>query len=297
MAGVTAIDTSVAEVTVKPAVPETLPLVAVTVVVPAASALARPCEPAALLMVAAAVLDEPHVKVVVMFWVELSENVPMAVNCCVVPMAALLPAGVTAIDVKVAAVTVNCVAVALILPWLATILDVPATSAVAQPREPDILLIVVTAGVAEAQVTELVRSCVEPSVNVPVATNCWVIPAATLGFAGVIASDLSVALVTVSGALAEVIAPRVAVMLAVPTATAEAPPLVPAALLTVAVPSASDAQVTDVVKSWVELSVNIPVAVNCWVVPAAITLLDGVTAMETSVALVTASAKVALLPR
>ena len=32
--------------------------------------------------------------------------------------------------------------------------------------------------------------------------------------------------------------------------------------------------------SWVELSVNVAIAVNCWVAPAGIVVLAGVTAME-----------------
>ena len=39
-------------------------------------------------------------------------------------------------------------------------------------------VIVATAGVADAQVTWLVRFCVELSENVPVAVNCWVFPLA-----------------------------------------------------------------------------------------------------------------------
>ena len=50
-------------------------------------------------------------------------------------------------------------------------------------------LIVATDGVAEAQVTGLVRFCVVPSENVPVAVNCCVRPLAMLGFAGVTAID------------------------------------------------------------------------------------------------------------
>ena len=72
LAGVTAIDTSVAEVTVSVVLPEMLPLVAEIVVLPAAAELARPCEPPALLIVATLVLDEAQVTCVVRFCVELS---------------------------------------------------------------------------------------------------------------------------------------------------------------------------------------------------------------------------------
>jgi hypothetical protein len=55
-----------------------------------------------------------------------------------------------------------------------------------------VLLIVATDVVAEAHVTEFVMFCVELSLNVPVAVNCWVLPFAIDGFAGVTAIDTSV---------------------------------------------------------------------------------------------------------
>jgi hypothetical protein len=67
LVGVTAIDTSVAEVTARVVVPETIPDIAVIVVDPAATALAKPLEPAALLMVPIAVFDEAQVTAVVRF--------------------------------------------------------------------------------------------------------------------------------------------------------------------------------------------------------------------------------------
>lgn len=60
-------------VTVKVAVAEMFPDAAVMVVVPAATAAARPMEPEALLMDAIPVLEELQVTVVVRFWVVLSE--------------------------------------------------------------------------------------------------------------------------------------------------------------------------------------------------------------------------------
>ncbi len=72
-------------VTVSVAVPVTLPDVAVIVVEPVAPAVANPLELDALLMDAIVVLDELQVTVAVRFCVELSEYVPVAVNCWVVP--------------------------------------------------------------------------------------------------------------------------------------------------------------------------------------------------------------------
>ena len=73
LVGVTAMDTSVAEVTVSVVDPDLLPDVAVIVVEPAAAAVASPLEPAALLMVATPVLDEFQVTDAVRFCVVLSE--------------------------------------------------------------------------------------------------------------------------------------------------------------------------------------------------------------------------------
>jgi hypothetical protein len=65
-------------VTVSDVLPITLPLVAVMIVEPAAApAVARP----ELLIVAMVVLDDAHSTLAVRFCVELSLNVPVAVNC------------------------------------------------------------------------------------------------------------------------------------------------------------------------------------------------------------------------
>ena len=59
------------------------------------------------MIVAAAVLDEAQVTVLVMFDVVPLLNVPVAVNCSVLPAATEEFAGVTAIEVSVAAVTLR----------------------------------------------------------------------------------------------------------------------------------------------------------------------------------------------
>ena len=71
-AGVTAIETSVAGVTVSKVEPWIAPCAAVTVTVPVPSAVASPSKPAALLTLASAGLDELHNAVAVRSWVELS---------------------------------------------------------------------------------------------------------------------------------------------------------------------------------------------------------------------------------
>ena len=112
--------------------------------------------------------------------------------------------------------------------------------------------------------------------------NCWFVPAAIDGLAGVTAMLWRVAAVTVS-TVEPLTSPRVALMLDVPAATPWARP----AALIVATEVVAEAQVTGPVRSAVEASRYVPVAVNCWVAPAAIEGLAGVTAMLCRVAAVT----------
>jgi hypothetical protein len=238
--GVTAIDTSVAAVTVSVVLPTMLPLVAEIVLVPTFSADARP----PLVIVAVAVVPEAHVTLAVRFCVELSLYVPVAVNCCVFPATTDGFTGVTAMDTSVAAVTVSVV-LPTMLPLVAEIVLVPAFSADARPP----LVIVPVVDVPEAHVTLPVRFCVELSLYVPVAVNCCVPPAVTVGFAGVTAMDTSVAAVTVSVVL-PTIPPLVAEIELVPAFSADArPPLV-----IVAVAVVPEAHVTLPVRFCVELS-------------------------------------------
>jgi hypothetical protein len=97
--------------------------------------------------------------------------------------------------------------------------------------------------VPELHVTVPVKFCVEPSLKVPVAVNCWVLPLVIDGFAGVTAIDCSVAAVTVSTVAPE-IDDDVAVIVEVPT---PAPLARPAALI-VAVVVVPDDHVTAPVK-------------------------------------------------
>ena len=151
VAGVTTIEDNVTWAgTVRVAVPVLLPVagveVAVMVAVPAATAVARPL----LLTVATDALDELQVTCVLISRVVPSEYVPEAVNCWVVPTALFAEAGVTAIEDKVAAVTVKVrVVVSEILPKVAVMVVVPSLRARASP----LVLIVATDGSDEVQVT------------------------------------------------------------------------------------------------------------------------------------------------
>ncbi len=125
-AGVTAMDTRAAAVTVSVVVPFTLPDVALMVEVPVATAVARP--PA--VMVATLLVAELHVAVLVRScWLE-SEYVPVAVNCCVRPLAIDGLAGATEIDDSVGAVTVSVVE-PLTVPEVAVMFAVPIPTPVA----------------------------------------------------------------------------------------------------------------------------------------------------------------------
>ena len=133
--------------------------VAEMVLVPTAMPVARPRDPLLLEMVATAGVAEVHVTWLVMSWTVLSEYVPTAVNCFVVPAAMDGPAGVTAMKFSVAAVTVSTVEPV----WpdsVAEMLLVPGLAPVARPRDPLALEMVATDVVAEAHVTWLVMSCV-----------------------------------------------------------------------------------------------------------------------------------------
>ena len=148
--------------------------------VPVANPLARP----AAEIVAVEAVPDAQVTRLVRFSVELSENMPVAVNCSVSPFGRLGLAGVTTIDTRVTLLTVSTVW-PVTLPDVALIEDVPAASPLARPAE----VMVATEVVADAQVTMLVRSSVELSENVPVAVNCSGIPMLMFGLAGVTAID------------------------------------------------------------------------------------------------------------
>jgi hypothetical protein len=210
--------------------------------VPAATAVANPPE----VIVATVVVCEVHIAMLVKFCVELSEKVPVAVNCSVAVIAIVGFAGVTAIDTSVGVVTVTVRAVEpLIAPEAACILLVPAATAVANPPA----LIVTTVAVCEVQVTEPVKFCVELSENVPVAVNCSVLPFAIEGFAGVTPIETSVGEVTDSK-VDPLTLPEVAMIVLDPAAFAVAiPPVVIVAAFVF-----WDCQLTEPVRFFVEPS-------------------------------------------
>jgi hypothetical protein len=235
-----------------------------------------------LLIVATVATVELQCPLCVRSCVVPSVNVPVAVNCCVAPRAIVVAGGLIAIDTSAAAVTVRTVE-PLIEPEVAVIVAVPCPTLVASPGVTPVVLIVAVVGVSELHCTVLVRFCVLPSVYVPVATNCCVVPSAIDGVPGVTTIDTSAAAVTVT-VVDPMIEPDVAVMLAVPSPTLVASPVVAPVVLIVAVMGVSEVHCTVAVMSCVLPSVYVPVAVNCCVVPSGSVGIAGVTAIETRTA-------------
>lgn len=294
LVGETAIETTTADETINKVLPVLPPKVAAMVVGPTARPLARPIEPAALLMLALLVSEELHTACVVTGCVVESVKIAIAVNCCVRPTGSDVLVGLTAIENSTAAVTVSPV-VPLLPLRVAVIVVEPVETVLANPSEPAALLMVATPVFEEVQVTCVVMSCVEESVKVPVAAYCGFTPSGTEILGGVRLIETSVALVMVSLAL-PITAPNVAVMTAAPGSTPVASPSEPAALLMAAKLEFEELQTTWVVMSFVELSVKVPVAVYCSVSPSASDEMPGVTDMETKVAAETVSLVPPVIP-
>jgi hypothetical protein len=153
--GATVIVDNVAGVTVRLAAPE-MPLVAalaVMFVVPTVRACAWPFVPNELLMPATAGADEVQVAVLVMLLEVPSVKVAVAVKGCVLPTLTLGAAGVTLMEVMVAAVTVNGTGVDATPKRVAEMLVEPTAVAVASPLEPAALLMLAILGLDDDHVT------------------------------------------------------------------------------------------------------------------------------------------------
>jgi len=142
--------------------PLIVPNAALIVVLPLATLDARP----EALIVAAAGVEEVQTTDAETSWVLLSLKVPVAVNCFVELVGIVEFAGVTAMDTKVAAVTVKD-AVPLTDPDVAVIVVVPVPVLVASP-----VVSMVATELAEEDQTNDVNSCVLPSSKLPTAVNC-----------------------------------------------------------------------------------------------------------------------------
>ena len=123
-----------------------------------------------------------------------------------------------------------------------------------------------------------------PSLNVPTAVNFSDVPFSIRGLLGLMLMDIRWAVETVKF-VEPLTAPSVAEMVVVPVARLPTEPR----LFMVAVTGLEEPQRTDSVRSSVLLSLKVPVAVNCFVVPTAMLEFAGVTAIDTNVALFTFS--------
>lgn len=213
LAGLIVMLTRCAVDTVSPVEPLTVLKVAVIVELPGATLVTNP----ALLIVATVGVEEPHSTDPVMFCVLLSLNVPVAVNCEVVPVDIDPFAGVTASDTRLALVTVRD-AVPVTEPDATVMVEVPAPRLVANPFES----IDATALEPENKITD-VNCCVLPSSKFPTAVNCCVVPSAIEAVAGLTVIEVRCAPTTVNSVLS-LSDPTVAVIVVEPAARVVAMP-------------------------------------------------------------------------
>lgn len=146
LAGRMLIDVILALDTVNPVEPVIEPNSAEIVVVPLVRLVTNP----ALLIGAIAACEELHATVAVMSCVLLSLKVPVATNCLEAPTGMLEFTGVTAIETKLAPVTVS-IALPVTDPEVALTLAVPAATPVANPEES----MLATLGAEDDQLTEV----------------------------------------------------------------------------------------------------------------------------------------------
>jgi hypothetical protein len=156
----------------------------------------------------------------------------------------------------------------LMLALLAVTVALPCDNAHANP----LLVVLTTDELLDVQVTELVRSVVLESLKIPVAFNCRVAPMPIAAVLGVTLIVCNVGDDTVTPACPWML-PTLAMMFAVPGATAVARP----AALIVVIDVKLEFQVAEEVQSAVELSEKLHVATNCWVASRGSVETEGVT--------------------
>lgn len=142
--------------------------------------------------VATVLSDEDQLAYTFKFWELLLVQVPLALTCNVDPGASSALAGVTASLFRVAEPTVSpVVPVALALAKLKEALTwaVPTTTPLITPGLLPGVPNAATAPLSELHVTEGVMSCVEESLNTPVAVNAWCQPIGIVWLTGVTVMD------------------------------------------------------------------------------------------------------------
>jgi hypothetical protein len=180
-------------------------------------------------------------------------------------------------------------------PIVAEILAMPWPTLVAIPWDPAVLLIVATVDDEETQATDVVTFAADPSVYSPVAVNCCELPTGTVGLCGLISMAARMPLVTIKFP-EPVTPPELALMSVLPPPILVANPPLPGVLLTVATLGTDELQCAEFVTSWVEPSVNVPMAVNVWFTPNGMAAFAGLTPIETTIAGVTVSVVDPLTP-
>jgi hypothetical protein len=293
LCGVTVMNVSVGAATVIVTVTVVViaPLVAVITAVPGSKPETRPMVPRALLTEATSGLLDVKVVNAVTSRVDPSLNVPVAVNCCELRSDIDGLLGVNAMDVSVAGLIVTLIVVVCPVNSVAVIVADPGATPDMTPVDDT----VATLGLLVDQEADAVTSTVRAFVNVTVAVNCWVDPAATLAFVGVRAMETIVPAETVTLAEFET-PPTLAVTLTGPATNADSSPDEPTALLMDATVPFDVVQVATVVRSWVVLSLYVPIATTWSVRPAAIVAAVGVTAIDVRTAGVTVSPTVPVTP-
>ena len=196
-----------------------------------------------LVTVAIASDDEIQLADVVRSWAVPSEKIPTAVNPTVLPWAIVRLAGVRAIEVSTAAVTVT-LAVPGTPARVAVMVALPTPAPVTRPWLPGALLMAARVGAEETHVASAVRFWVVPSEKSPVAVSCWLVPLAMEELGGVTVIPVSTAAVTVT-VVAPITAFSVAVIVVLPTAAPVTSPL----LLTVAMVLVGELQLAEAVRS------------------------------------------------
>jgi hypothetical protein len=212
----------------------TAPSMAVIVVLPVERLVTRP----RLVMVATAGVDELHRTDRVMSCVELSSNVPMALNCLVASSGIAEFSGAIPRDTSFALLTVTGV-LADTVPDTTLTVELPGPTASPSP-----LASSVRTPVELDDHNADLSTCVLPSSKLPVAVNCCCVPGAMVRFAGVSVMDCRCAATTVITE-ESVKVPTVAVMVVAPAASVVARPFAS----TVATLVSDEVQVTPVTKS------------------------------------------------
>lgn len=201
----------------------------------------------------------------------------MAENCWLVPRGMVAVVGLIEMAVSVADVT-DSVAAALLSAAVISMTVWPAPTILARPAVCGESLIVAMLASLELQCPVPVMSLTVPSVYVPVAVNCCVNPSGTDASGGAIVMETSAAAFIVSEV--DPLTPAlVAVMFADPL-----PDVIANPVLLIFTRSESEVHEALEVKSWVVPSLNVPMAVNCWLAPEGTEELSGDTFSDTSAA-------------